>query len=347
MQEDLMMNILSNTFEEVLNHLSEGIIIMDMNRIIHYMNKSASLLTGWKIGGTVPYCRYCQHREIDEIENRCILTAEDPVPFFHSHMAVYTGIEEQFEMALKKITLNNEDYFILKLKRPIDIDSNEKAKFHELLVHETMLAQEAERRKIARELHDHIGQSVFSIFLGLEGIRNYVTDENFDSHITNMVNVMERTLIDIKKLTKNLRPETVYHLGIKEALNEAVQDWRELYQVDIDLIFDIKEEEFFDREKELQLFRIIQEGVNNAVKHGCATSIIIHLRKSYQYLFFQIQDNGIGFNIETSKASKGLGIKHMYERCLMMDGDIRWISQKGGPTKVEGFVMINKMEGEE
>jgi two-component system, NarL family, sensor histidine kinase NreB len=335
------------TFDEIMNHLSEGIIVMDKNRIIQYMNEAAQFLTGWEIGAHVPYCTYCQQRDIEEDENRCILTADDPVPFFHSHMAVYSGIEEEFEMSLKKIIVNNKINYILRIKRALDNESLEKIKFHELLVQETMLAQEAERRKIARELHDHIGQSVYSIFLGLEGIRQYVTDSNFDSHLTNMVNVMDRTLTDIKRLTKNLRPETVYHLGLKEALLEAVRDWRELYHVEIHINIDFNIEDYFERERELHLFRIIQEGVFNAVRHGCATTITIQLKSSFQYIFFLIQDNGAGFDVQTSKTKKGLGLKHMYERCLMMEGDIRWISNIGGPTKVEGFVSINKSEGED
>ncbi|MDF2857444.1 MAG: ATPase, partial [Neobacillus sp.] len=304
-------------------------------------------LTGWEIGAHVPYCTYCQQRDIEENENRCILTVDNPVPFFHSHMAVYSGIEEEFEMSLKKIKVNNEINYILRMKRALDSESIEKIKFHELLVQETMLAQEAERRKIARELHDHIGQSVYSIFLGLEGIRQYVTDSTFDSHLANMVNVMDRTLTDIKRLTKNLRPDTVYHLGLKDALLESVHDWEELYQVKININIDLITENSFARERELHLFRIIQEGVFNAVRHGCATTITIQLKSAYQYIYFLIHDNGTGFNVQTSRTKKGLGLKHMYERCLMMDGDIRWTSNIGGPTKVEGFVSMNKSEGED
>ncbi|WP_045516373.1 sensor histidine kinase [Neobacillus niacini] len=341
------MNILSTTFDEIINHLSEGIIIMDKNRIIQYMNEVARALTGWNMGAKVPYCTYCQQREIDKNENRCILTADDPVPFFHSHMAVYSGIEEEFEMSLKKIKVNNDIYFILRLKRPVDNESLEKIKFHELLVQETMLAQEYERRKIARELHDHIGQSVYSIFLGLEGIRHLVTNSNYDSHLANMVNVMERTLSDIKRLTKNLRPEIVYHLGLKEAVLEAVRDWEELYQVEIQVNIEFNKEECFELERELHLFRILQEAVRNAICHGHASKLTIQLKSSFQYVFFVIQDNGKGFDVQTNNPKKGLGLRHMFERCLMMGGDIRWISKIGGPTKVEGFVSIKKSEGED
>ena len=339
------MKLPEHFFEEIINFAPYGIIIMDKDRTIYYMNESAKSMCGWKIGDSVPYCSYCQQREIEEGENRCILAVEDPVPFFYSHMAVYSGIEEEFEMSLKKMNINNEDYYILQLRRPVENEISKKAKFNELLVQETMLAQEAERRKIARELHDHIGQSVYSIFLGLEGIKPYVNNKTYESHLTKMITGMEKTLNDIKCLSKNLRSETVDHLGLKDALYEAVRDWEELYKVDIQFIMDTKINDCFEREKELHFFRIIQEGVNNAVRHGNATSISIHIKSSNQFIYFYIHDNGIGFDVKTKK-SNGLGLKHMYERSKMLGGAIKWSSKKGGPTKVEGFVSINKNEGD-
>jgi two-component system, NarL family, sensor histidine kinase NreB len=329
---------------DIVDHLPEGIILMDQERAIHYMNEKAFAMTGWKIGEKVPYCTYCQEREVEEDENRCILTSDDPIPFFNSHMAVYEGLEE-FEMSLKKLSTSDVEYFILRIRQPIKNENSERARLHELLVQETMLAQEAERKRIARELHDHIGQSVYSIFLGLEVIRQNISDEKYQIHVSNMVNVMEKTLSDIKHLTKSLRPEIVYDIGLKKSLSEAVKDWRKLYQIDIFLQIDIEQENNLDPEKELHLFRVIQESVTNAVRHGQATYLSIHLRSYYQYIFFNLYDNGNGFIADGCK-SKGLGLKHMYERCKMLSGDIRWISKVGGPTRVEGFVSLTRSEGE-
>lgn len=328
---------------EVVKFLPEGIIIMDKERIIQYLNEKAIAMTGWKIGATVPYCVYCQEREVDEEENRCILTVKDPIPFFNSHMAVYKGLEE-FEMSVKKLDFADKDWFVLRIKVPVKNENSERARFHELLVQETMLAQEAERKRIARELHDHIGQSVYSIFLGLEVIKQNISEEKYQNHVSNMVNVMEKTLGDIKHLTKSLRPEIVYHIGLKKSLREAVRDWIKLYQIDMILEIDLEDEHQFDPEKELHLFRVIQESVANAIRHGKATYISIHLKSYNQYVFFDLYDNGSGFNAEGCKF-KGLGLKHMFERCKMLDGDIRWLSKEGGPTRVEGFVSLMKNEG--
>ncbi|SEN23670.1 Histidine kinase-, DNA gyrase B-, and HSP90-like ATPase [Mesobacillus persicus] len=336
------MEIPKESFSKIVEHLPEGIILMDEARIIHYMNYKASAMTGWMLGGSVPYCSYCSQREIEDDENRCILTSEQSIPFFNSHMAVYEGMEE-FEMSLKKLLINDQLFFVLRIRQPVENEHSERARFHELLVQETMLAQEAERKRIARELHDHIGQGVYSIFLGLEVIKQNVQDPIYQSHISNMVNVMGETLDDIKQLTKSLRSEMLFHVGIKESLREAIRNWMNLYQIVIELDLDFEDNGSFDREKELHLFRIIQEAVVNAVRHGKADMISIHLKLHQQYIFFTIYDNGTGFEMENNY--KGLGLRHILERSRILDGDIRWSSKLGGPTKVEGFVSLIKDGG--
>lgn len=329
---------------EIVDHLPEGMIVMDKERTILYLNEKAFGMTGWKLGEKVPYCTYCQERDVEENENRCILTTDDPIPFFNSHLAVYEDLEE-FEMSLKKMMISEEIYYVLRIRPPVQNENSERARFHELLVQETLLAQEAERKRIAMELHDHIGQSVYSIFLGLEVIKQNISDDKYQNHVTNMVNVMEKTLQDIKRLTKSLRPEIVYDIGLEKSLVQAVKDWKKLYQIEIFLDMEIDREKELDPEKELHLFRIIQESITNSVRHGKATYFSIHLKSSYQYIFFQLYDNGNGF-ISGGCKTKGLGLKHMYERCKMLDGDIKWISKEGGPTRVEGFVSLLRAEGE-
>lgn len=342
--EGLVMEMQTELLAEIVDHLPEGMIVMGEDRTIYYLNEKAVKMTGWKLGEKVPYCTYCQERELGEDENRCILTSDDSIPFFNSHMAVYEGLEE-FEMSLKKMIVSGLIYYVLRIRPPVQNENSERARFHELLVQETLLAQEAERKRIAMELHDHIGQSVYSIFLGLEVIKQNISDDKYENHVTNMVNVMEKTLQDIKRLTKSLRPEIVYDIGLEKSLVQAVKDWKKLYQIEIFLEMEIDKGQKLDPEKELHLFRIIQESITNSVRHGKATYFSIHLKSYYQYIFFQLYDNGTGFIAKSCK-TKGLGLKHMYERCKMLDGDIKWISKEGGPTRVEGFVSLTKAKEE-
>ncbi|WP_071459522.1 sensor histidine kinase [Bacillus massilinigeriensis] len=334
------MDFSAEFYKEVIGTLPEGVLILDSSRKILLINKSAAEMTGWSIGERVPYCTYCQQRKIGMEEDCCIMAADDPVPFFYSNLAVSSG-EEEFEMALKKIKMDDGFVFILRLQRPVKNENSERARFHELLVQETMLAQEAERKRIARDLHDHIGQSVYSLFLGLEGIRNHLDHERYEKHLDRMIEVMDGTLSDIKRMTKALRSETFYQLSLKDALRKAAVDWMELYKVEIELDMEITEEDAFDREKSFHFYRILQEGVRNAVMHGHASSLTITVKNVGLRLVFQILDNGTGFETE-NLAKGGLGLRHMYERCRILGGDIRWTSKIGGPTRVDGYLVIGK-----
>lgn len=339
------MELSLTAFKEMMNQLPNGIIVMDHNREIHYINDTAREDTGWGIGETVPYCSYCRGRMVEEEGERCILTIEQPVPFFKSEMAVYSSKLEEFEMSLHRIFLDDAEFHLLMLRRPVLGENQEGGYCSRLIIQETMHAQEMERRRIARELHDYVGQSIYSIFLGLEGIRHSLRDDTHETHLTKMIGVMEKTLHDIKRLCKDLRPETGCHLGIIHALKEAVHDWESLYQIDIQLRIHMEEKEKYDHDKEIHLFRVIQEAVNNAVRHGGATHIVIEMISREGMVFFKIVDNGKGFR-ETDNLNKGLGLKHMYERCSMLGGKIHWLTDRNHATVVEGFVSLVQKEEE-
>ncbi|WP_048601414.1 sensor histidine kinase [Rubeoparvulum massiliense] len=328
-------------FKQIVEELHEGIVVVDERRKVTYLNAQAKSMTGWNIGDFVPYCSYCQLRNYFNGETRCLLALEGPLPNFTAHMPNYPGVDRNFEMSVSRISIENEWYHVLVMRPVPWTPDSEEARLKQLLVQETMLAQEAERKRLARELHDQIGQSVYSLYLGLEGIKPHITNEDYRKHLNKMVTIMERTLQDIKRLTKELRPQLIDNLGLEDALREAVTDWEQMYQVKIECHYQIPDHKRLNSEQELHLFRVIQEAVHNAVRHGKAKQLKIRVEAYQNQIFFEIMDNGEGFHMKEEQP-KGLGIKHMTERIHMLDGEIKWISQPGGPTRVEGFIPLNK-----
>jgi signal transduction histidine kinase len=328
-------------FEKLVGELPEGVVIMDDGRKITYINQKAHQMTGWKTGEIVPYCSYCQLRQVSDHEEKCILANDNPLPSFRSHMPNYVDADTDFEMSMSKIEFGGTPYKILMIRNPSLNNQEEKVKTQELLIHETMLAQENERKRIARELHDHIGQSVYSIYLGLDGIKRHVENKEYHKRLEKMNVVMEETLKSLKNLTKQLHPRLFDHLGFKTALKSSVEDWMQLYKIEISLDIQLPEELRFENEEGLHLYRIIQEAVNNAVRHGKATSIIIEVSNAQNEVYFQITDNGRGFNVQNVKEN-GVGLKHMKERVKMLNGDVKYFSQIGGPTRIEGYITIKE-----
>ncbi len=326
-------------YKKVITELIEGIVVMDGERKIIFINHKATEITGWKFGETVPYCSYCQLREVSDHEERCILANDDPLPSFRSHIPNYVDTEMDFEMSMNKLEWEGETYQVLIIRNPGQIGQEEKVKTQELLIHETMLAQEGERKRIARELHDHIGQSIYSIYLGLDGMNRHIHNSEFSARLEKMNTVMEDTLQCLKRLTKELRPQMYDNLGLESAIRSSVDDWRELYRIDFELSIELPNELKLKNEEGLHLFRIIQESVSNAVRHGKADNIKIKIYKVNTELYFQVSDNGSGFDLQKID-NNGLGLRHMKERVKMLKGDIKWISQIGGPTRVEGYITV-------
>lgn len=326
-------------FKKVVEDFAEGIVIMDEFRIIYYINQKAHLITGWKVGESVPYCSYCQLREVSEHEERCILANDNALPSFRSHIPNYVDTETDFEMSMNKIEIDGGTYRVLIIRNPSQMNQIEKVKTQELLIHETMLAQESERKRIARELHDHIGQSVYSIYLGLDGIKRHVDSPEYTERLEKMNVVMEDTLQCLKRLTKELRPQLYDNLGFESALRSSVEDWRHFYNIQVSLNIHLPNELKFANDEGLHLYRIIQEAVNNAVRHGKATALIIDIYKVDKDIYFQISNNGLAFDLERMSGT-GLGIKHMKERVNMLNGDIKWISTEDGANRVEGYIVL-------
>ena len=331
-------------FKQAFEHMLEGLIIMDRTRTITYMNPLAHQMTGWELGEPVPYCSYCQIRCVKEDEERCILANPDPLPAFQATMPTYKGINESFEMNLSPFFIKDQKYWVLVLRNPKWTTEKQQLKIKQLLIHDTMSAQEAERMRIARELHDHIGQTVYSVFLGLQSMKSYIKDEDFKVHLNKMEDGLEKTLEDIKRLSKELHPSTLEHLGLETALRRAAKDWSLMYGIECTADIDLAGIPI-SKEYSFHIFRIIQEAVQNAVRHGHPEFVSIQVKVRENQLQFEIFDNGIGFDVKNMQ-SKGLGRYHMIERTHMIGGEIQWISEKGKFTIVEGYVPLGEIENE-
>lgn len=326
-------------FKTILDHLSEGIVIMDRKRKIHYINELGARMTKWSVGDTVPHCSYCQIREIAPDEERCLLAQENPLPVFQANMPTYQGIDKSFQMRTTQLRLDGERYIVLSLRSPEWEEEDGSKKVRHLLVRESMMAQEAERKRIAMELHDQIGQSIYSIFLGLQTMKHFVTDARYQRHLQNMEHHLESTLDNVKRLSSELRPAILDNLGLEKALSSIVDVWRETYQVHFETSFHHMDGVQLPHDVDLHVFRIIQEAVRNAVRHGNPNSIKIQCSIQDHNLYFQVSDDGTGFD-PNQVVEGSFGLYHMMERVDMMGGELKLYSRIGGPTRVEGVVPL-------
>jgi len=196
---------------------------------------------------------------------------------------------------------------------------------------------EKDRRQIAMELHDHIGQTLTSLKMNLEMIHGKLQPDNteLEAQITVSQEKTIQAIKDVRNISRGLRPGMLDALGLVPSLRELFNEIQR--QTDIEI-------RFFSRnipkrlapEKELAIYRIAQEALTNIIRHAKAKNVFVNLVKKDENLSLSAEDDGVGFDqdkILTFSEKKGpLGILIMRERAEQLDGDFTLESQIGKGT---------------
>ncbi|MBV9215459.1 MAG: PAS domain S-box protein [Acidobacteria bacterium] len=200
-------------------------------------------------------------------------------------------------------------------------------------------AQEAERRRLARDLHDQLGQQLTGLRLKLESIKNESSNGSVPmSVIDEMREHTQRIDRDMSFLVWELRPTEIDSLGLDDAVASFVREWSNNYGIKADFHSAGPRHERLPPEMETNLYRIVQEALNNILKHANATDVSVLIEHRPSELVLIIEDNGSGFepdSLEERRAGhSGLGIIGMRERTALFSGTLEIESHPGGGTTV-------------
>ena len=191
-----------------------------------------------------------------------------------------------------------------------------KIKYQTNILQKVILAQEAERKRIAGDLHDDISSKLIAISLNLQ-ILKYENIEELkkDNIINNIIAINDKTIESSRQIAHHLYPPVLEKFGLMDALKELVLDFNNTDTIHIQLSF----ETILSKEVtnvHLQIFRIIQELINNSIKHGKASLItIIFSQNSCAY-----SDNGVGFENSQLEKTMGLGFSNIENRIKNING---------------------------
>jgi two-component system, NarL family, sensor histidine kinase UhpB len=186
-------------------------------------------------------------------------------------------------------------------------------------------AQEHERRRIARELHDEIGQTLTGLLLRSEALARRAP-EALRADLTDLRDAARRGAEDAREIARRLRPEALDQLGLLSALEALAQ--RTPIEVDCDLEPDAE----LDAEEELVVYRVAQEGLTNVVRHSGAEHARLTMRAGARGVTLTVADDGIG--IPPAAAEEGAGIRGMRERALLIGAQLTVAPRDQGGTLV-------------
>ncbi|MGJ8653910.1 MAG: ATP-binding protein [Opitutaceae bacterium] len=201
-------------------------------------------------------------------------------------------------------------------------------------------SQEDERKRIAAELHDSLGQDLLLIKNSTElAIRKLDTDSPATERLADISEIATHAIKEARAITTNLRPVELDRLGLRIAVQSMIERIAEISEIKIHSELTPLEHKWLEHD-EINIFRIIQEALNNAIKHSQASDVSILCEKESTSFTITIADNGVGFNPDinnTKKQGSGLGIDSLHERVHLLKGSLTITSKPrlGTTLKIE------------
>jgi len=204
----------------------------------------------------------------------------------------------------------------------------------ELATRSVLEAEEKERSRIAKDLHDGVGQMMSAARMNLSSFYNTVQikDESQNKSLTNIIQLVDESCKEVRAVSHSMMPAALLSKGLPDAVDELIS------KISSDQLKVSFHSEGFDQRldsnTETILYRVIQECVNNMIKHADATELDISMIKDKDGISVTIEDNGKGFEYDAEKADEGIGLKNIRSRILFLKGTVDFDSSPGNGTLV-------------
>lgn len=210
--------------------------------------------------------------------------------------------------------------------------SDEQVQRHKAITQATIAAQEKEKANISRELHDNVNQILMSAKLFMDTAKRIPeqTNELLDKAIEYQLLALQ----EIRKLSKFLSTSNVKTVGLKESVDDIVNNMKLLPQLDVQFIFNERVEDKLLDDQKLMLFRVIQEQTNNIIKYAGAKSVQIMINEANNMIRLVISDDGVGFDV-SDKNTKGIGFINIISRADVYNGKVDIVSSPGNGCTLE------------
>ena len=212
-------------------------------------------------------------------------------------------------------------------------------------------AQEEERKRIALELHDGIGQNLSAIKYRVEGALQEMRHENSEDCVRPLepvISVVQQAVEEVRRISMNLRPSILDDLGILATISWLCREVETIYSgIRIEKQISIQEDDVPDSLK-IIIYRLSQEALNNVAKHSQADLVDLSLDRTDGMIELSVKDNGMGFDAEEvlsgERSKRGLGLDSMKERTELSGGSFLIESQKGAGTTIKASWPLSKRE---
>jgi len=238
----------------------------------------------------------------------------------------------QYRNRAAVLALANDITDKVRLEKELDLQRMSKQK---QITEAVILAQEKERTEIGKELHDNVNQILGAANLY---INTAMTDEEIRQELLERSSrFITEAINEIRKISKTMITPGLREIGLVESIQDIIEDVKMAMVINIRLDIDDFYEDQLDDRRKLTIFRIIQEQLNNIMKHAHATEVSIRLSNDRRSIQLSVADNGVGF--DTTRHRKGVGITNIISRVELFNGKVDIFSKPGS-----GCVLNCRME---
>lgn len=246
------------------------------------------------------------------------------------------GFDEQDEQRVVVLAA----FAAAALESVLLIAAEERARADRDLLNRIIGAQEAERARVARDLHDEIGQSLTSVLLGQRLVLDALEARGEDlaeaqDRAEEVRQLVANALVEVRRLAFELRPIVLDDVGLIAAVRRLASDLAERHGFDTHVVLDgLGENTRLDPEVETVVYRVVQEALTNVARHAAASRAQIALTVAGTWLLTDVVDDGVGFDASPDRLGQSIGLTGMAERAGLVDGQVEITSEPGRGTTV-------------
>jgi signal transduction histidine kinase len=292
------------------------------------------------------FLRRIQEDDRSRVENGLLHVVSDGVEFNIEHRIKQRDGTLRWVQTIARLSINDGKFLvrgtimdISERKETVEALKRSQELLRELTAHQDRVKEE-ERRRIAREIHDELGQTLLALRIDVSMLeaRTARAHPRLNEKVRGALNHIDATVKTIRTIINNLRP-AVLDLGLTAAIEWQVAEFRRRSGIACNLVMDEDELELDDA-RATTLFRILQESLTNVIRHSKATRVVIELHKQDGQLVMKITDNGVGIYPGSRKGGNSFGLVGVEERIHALNGRFIINSAPGHGTTLTIFIPL-------
>ncbi|GED71520.1 histidine kinase [Brevibacillus reuszeri] len=322
--------------QSIFTNVSDAILVIDRDGLIIKVNAALERMTGWteeELVGTRHICEICRGMATCMEESTCTdcFFKQVQMPSFEMRLRTKEGKEFPVAASSAQLPKESNGKMVMILRDMSAQQRAEKERYQSKLTHFAIQAQEEERKRISRELHDGVGQALYSILVGLNVVGQGNLSDPIRQHVTDLLHMTSKAMEEVKRMALELRPSALDDLGLLPALRSLMKRVEKSFNIQVELHTQGTRRRY-PAAMETALYRIVQEAMTNTAKYAQASQLGIVFEDREKEILVTVVDDGIGFEVDKAlHTGKGLGVFGMKERAQLLGGtvDIRSAPNEG------------------